>query len=134
MTRTQASGAAKVSLPAAPDGTPFLVRACVSELYKRGLQAPLIFESKVRRHLIYCSIHIAVRASQASARDVMKAKASCEATQGTDMSREDPHVVANLLLLYFREMPQPLLEFKLYDQWVQALGETMDPSPNHVAF
>lgn len=33
-----------------------------------------------------------------------------------------PHTVANLLLLHFREMPQPLLEFKLYDKWVQALG------------
>ena len=38
-------------------------------------------------------------------------------------------MIANVLLLYFREMSQPLLEFKLYDKWVQALGQP----PVHLA-
>lgn len=53
---------------------------------------------------------------------MIRAKTTCEGSAGADLNREEPHVVANLLLLYFREMPQPLLEFKLYDKWVQALG------------
>ena len=60
-------------------------------------------------------------------REVLRAKAACTDT-GQDMAREEPHTVANVLLLCFREMPQPLLEFKLYDKWVQALGERSAPT------
>jgi len=42
--------------------------------------------------------------------------------QGADAAKEEPHMIANLLLLYFREMPAPLLEFKLYEKWIEASG------------
>ena len=91
--------------PEPPKGTPIIVVACLTQLYRRGLLLPSLFETKV------------------PPREVLRAKAVCDASQGSEMAREDPHVISNLLLLYFREMPEPLLEFKLYDKWVQALEE-----------
>ena len=37
---------------------------------------------------------------------------------------EDPHSVAGLLKLYFRESPKPLLTFELYDEFIACAGMT----------
>jgi len=35
-----------------------------------------------------------------------------------DLNLEDIHTVSSALKLYFRELPEPLLTYKLYDEWV----------------
>lgn len=45
-----------------------------------------------------------------------------------DLSKEqDPHTVAGLLKLFFRELPEPLLTFDLYDKFISAQQES-DPA------
>lgn len=39
-----------------------------------------------------------------------------------DLSSEPPHDVAGLLKLYFRELPEPLLTFEMYEPFLAAAG------------
>uniref|UniRef100_A0A673FRZ4 Rho-GAP domain-containing protein n=1 Tax=Sinocyclocheilus rhinocerous TaxID=307959 RepID=A0A673FRZ4_9TELE len=32
----------------------------------------------------------------------------------------DPHAIAGALKSYLRELPEPLMTFELYDEWIQA--------------
>lgn len=38
----------------------------------------------------------------------------------TALQYRDPHVFAGVLKSYLRELPEPLLTHKLYDQWMSA--------------
>jgi len=38
--------------------------------------------------------------------------------------RTDPHVLANVLKSYLRELPEPLLTFDLHDEWLNAVRPT----------
>ena len=40
----------------------------------------------------------------------------------TDMSAHDPHTIAGCLKMYLRELPDPLLTFDLYSEWIKAAG------------
>jgi hypothetical protein len=39
-----------------------------------------------------------------------------------DLTGEDIHNVAGLLKLFFRELPEPLLTFELYESFIAAMG------------
>lgn len=45
-----------------------------------------------------------------------------------DFSTLQPHTVANLIKLYLRELPEPLLTFQLYEKF-QAVSLEIDPNP-----
>ena len=46
----------------------------------------------------------------------------------------DPHTVAGLLKLYFRELPEPLLTFDLYDDFIEShTGSDYQDKINKVA-
>lgn len=38
----------------------------------------------------------------------------------TALEYGDPHVVASALKSYLRELPEPLMTYKLYDDWIAA--------------
>lgn len=40
-----------------------------------------------------------------------------------EFSNLDPHVIANLLKQYLRDLPEPLLTFELYDCFIAATGK-----------
>lgn len=43
--------------------------------------------------------------------------------EDVDLSTEqDPHTVTGLLKYYFRELPEPLMTFALYEQFIAAAG------------
>lgn len=39
-----------------------------------------------------------------------------------DVSGHDPHTIAGCLKMYLRELPEPILTFELYKEWMQAAG------------
>ncbi|XP_022244831.1 rho GTPase-activating protein 44-like [Limulus polyphemus] len=63
-----------------------------------------------------------------SASKVKKLKNSFDALIAFDLTEyaRDPHTVAGALKSYLRELPEPLLTFDLYDEWMNA-AKTVDP-------
>ena len=39
-----------------------------------------------------------------------------------DLSGHDPHTIAGCLKMYLRELPEPILTYNLYKEWMQASG------------
>lgn len=39
-----------------------------------------------------------------------------------DVMKENPHVIASLFKLYFRELPEPLFTFPAYEKFISAAG------------
>ena len=39
-----------------------------------------------------------------------------------DVSDHDPHTIAGCIKMYLRELPEPLLKFELYSEWLKAAG------------
>ncbi|XP_065318124.1 rho GTPase-activating protein 44-like [Gordionus sp. m RMFG-2023] len=53
---------------------------------------------------------------------IKKLKSAFDSGSPVDMQEfiQDPHVITGILKLYLRELPEPLLTFKLYDEWSNA--------------
>ncbi|CDQ83434.1 unnamed protein product [Oncorhynchus mykiss] len=49
----------------------------------------------------------------------LKAALDCSTSQLEEFY-SDPHAVAGALKSYLRELPEPLMSFQLYDEWIQA--------------
>jgi hypothetical protein len=39
-----------------------------------------------------------------------------------DLTGHDPHTIAGCLKMYLRELPEPILTYDLYKEWMQAAG------------
>ncbi|TRZ02254.1 hypothetical protein DNTS_034028 [Danionella cerebrum] len=61
----------------------------------------------------------------AAAASVVKRLKSCLDSGTIDQSefKSDPHAVAGALKSYLRELPEPLMTFELYNEWLKAAGE-----------
>ncbi|XP_062509210.1 rho GTPase-activating protein 29-like isoform X3 [Corticium candelabrum] len=80
---------------------PLLVSKCVAELNERGLRTQGLYR---------------VPAAQSKIKDLCR-KFETNA-EGVDLSDTHSHVMASVLKFYLRQLPQPLLTFKLYPQFV----------------
>uniref|UniRef100_A0A672PWD2 Rho-GAP domain-containing protein n=1 Tax=Sinocyclocheilus grahami TaxID=75366 RepID=A0A672PWD2_SINGR len=58
-------------------------------------------------------------APSASKLKKLKASLDCGVLDFQEYSA-DPHAIAGALKSYLRELPEPLLTFDLYDDWIQA--------------
>ncbi|KAG7275521.1 hypothetical protein CRUP_032564 [Coryphaenoides rupestris] len=60
----------------------------------------------------------------AAAASVLKKLKSClnQSTVDYEEFRTDPHAVAGALKCYLRELPEPLMTFELYNDWLKAAG------------
>jgi hypothetical protein len=45
---------------------------------------------------------------------------ACCLTLSTALEYRDPHVIAGALKSYLRDLPQPLMTYTLYDEWMAA--------------
>jgi len=85
---------------------PHIVKQCIQYIDERALHTEGIFRLSGSQALID------------------KYKALYNKGVDMDISQEpDPHTVAGLLKLYFREMPEPILTFDGYEMFIQAQGE-----------
>ncbi|XP_062447551.1 rho GTPase-activating protein 44 isoform X2 [Rhea pennata] len=81
----------------------FPVEACVTMLLECGMQEEGLFRV----------------APSASKLKKLKAALDCCIVDVQEYSA-DPHAVAGALKSYLRELPEPLMTFELYDEWIQA--------------
>ncbi|XP_016141025.1 rho GTPase-activating protein 44-like [Sinocyclocheilus grahami] len=81
----------------------FPIEACVTVLLDCGLQEEGLFRV----------------APSASKLKKLKASLDCGVLDFQEYSA-DPHAIAGALKSYLRELPEPLLTFDLYDDWIQA--------------
>ncbi|XP_059848149.1 GEM-interacting protein-like isoform X4 [Hypanus sabinus] len=88
------------------DEVPFIIRNCTAELERRAMDVQGIYRmngSKIR---------------------IAKLRQSFENGRGlTDMSENSPHDITNLLTLYLRELPEPIVLFSLYDDFMKFAKE-----------
>ncbi|XP_069785071.1 rho GTPase-activating protein 17a isoform X2 [Narcine bancroftii] len=79
------------------------IEACVMMLLETGMKEEGLFRI----------------APGASKLKKLKAALDCSTSQLEEFY-SDPHAVAGALKSYLRELPEPLMTFQLYDEWVQA--------------
>ncbi|XP_028267990.1 rho GTPase-activating protein 17b isoform X3 [Parambassis ranga] len=85
------------------------IEACVMMLLETGMKEEGLFRI----------------AAGASKLKKLKAALDCSTSQLEDFY-SDPHAVAGALKSYLRELPEPLMTFGLYDEWLQA-SNVSDP-------
>ncbi|XP_066546415.1 rho GTPase-activating protein 17 isoform X2 [Amia ocellicauda] len=81
------------------------IEACVMMLLETGMKEEGLFRI----------------AAGASKLKKLKAALDCSTSQLEEFY-SDPHAVAGALKSYLRELPEPLMTFQLYDEWIQASG------------
>ncbi|KAM4631537.1 rho GTPase-activating protein 17 isoform 1-T2 [Discoglossus pictus] len=86
------------------------IEACVMMLLETGMKEEGLFRI----------------AAGASKLKKLKAALDCSTSQLEEFY-SDPHAVAGALKSYLRELPEPLMTFNLYDEWIQA-GNIPDQS------
>ncbi|KAJ8384724.1 hypothetical protein AAFF_G00199300 [Aldrovandia affinis] len=87
----------------------FPIEACVTMLLECGMQEEGLFRV----------------APSASKLKKLKASLDCGVLDVQEYSA-DPHAIAGALKSYLRELPEPLMTFDLYDEWIQA-SNIQDP-------
>ncbi|TSO37040.1 Rho GTPase-activating protein 17 [Bagarius yarrelli] len=85
------------------------IEACVMMLLETGMKEEGLFRI----------------AAGASKLKKLKAALDCSTSQLEEFY-SDPHAVAGALKSYLRELPEPLMAFQLYDDWIQA-SNVSDP-------
>ncbi|XP_076853376.1 rho GTPase-activating protein 17b isoform X2 [Brachyhypopomus gauderio] len=85
------------------------IEACVMMLLETGMREEGLFRI----------------AAGASKLKKLKAALDCSTSQLEEFY-SDPHAVAGALKSYLRELPEPLMAFQLYDDWIQA-SSVSDP-------
>ncbi|XP_029913870.1 rho GTPase-activating protein 17b isoform X3 [Myripristis murdjan] len=83
------------------------IEACVMMLLETGMKEEGLFRI----------------AAGASKLKKLKAALDCSTSQLEEFY-SDPHAVAGALKSYLRELPEPLMTFGLYDEWIQASNVT----------
>ncbi|KAL6477002.1 hypothetical protein MHYP_G00155010 [Metynnis hypsauchen] len=79
------------------------IEACVMMLLETGMKEEGLFRI----------------AAGASKLKKLKAALDCSTSQLEEFY-SDPHAVAGALKSYLRELPEPLMSFEMYDEWIQA--------------
>ncbi|XP_060748247.1 rho GTPase-activating protein 17b isoform X4 [Tachysurus vachellii] len=85
------------------------IEACVMMLLETGMKEEGLFRI----------------AAGASKLKKLKAALDCSTSQLEEFY-SDPHAVAGALKSYLRELPEPLMTFQMYDEWIQA-SNVADP-------
>uniref|UniRef100_A0A673AUW0 Rho GTPase-activating protein 17 n=1 Tax=Sphaeramia orbicularis TaxID=375764 RepID=A0A673AUW0_9TELE len=85
------------------------IEACVMMLLETGMKEEGLFRI----------------AAGASKLKKLKAALDCSTSQLEEFY-SDPHAVAGALKSYLRELPEPLMTYQLYDEWIQASRQDSD--------
>ncbi|XP_032160636.1 rho GTPase-activating protein 45 isoform X1 [Mustela erminea] len=85
----------------APDGIPFIVKKCVCEIEQRALHTKGIY-----------------RLNGVKTRVEKLCQAFETGQELVELSQASPHDISNVLKLYLRQLPEPILSFRLYHELV----------------
>ncbi|XP_063981616.1 rho GTPase-activating protein 44-like isoform X1 [Diachasmimorpha longicaudata] len=81
------------------------IQLCVSALLKLGMEEEGLFR---------------IAGGASKLRRIKLSLDACCLTLPTALEYKDPHVIAGALKSYLRELPEPLLTYKLYPEWMAA--------------
>ncbi|NWT04700.1 HMHA1 protein, partial [Mionectes macconnelli] len=91
-----------------PDGIPFVVKKCISEIEKRALKTKGIY-----------------RVNGVKTRVEKLCQAFENGKELVELSQASPHDISNVLKLYLRQLPEPLMPFRLYNQLMGLAKESL---------
>ncbi|XP_011637108.1 SH3 domain-binding protein 1-like isoform X1 [Pogonomyrmex barbatus] len=81
------------------------IQLCVSALLRLGIEEEGLFR---------------IAGAASKSRRIKLSLDACCLTLSTALEYKDPHVIAGALKSYLRELPEPLLTYKLYPEWMAA--------------
>ncbi|XP_016065173.1 PREDICTED: minor histocompatibility protein HA-1 isoform X2 [Miniopterus natalensis] len=84
-----------------PDGVPFIVKKCICEIEQRALRMKGIY-----------------RVNGVKTRVEKLCQAFENGKELVELSQASPHDISNVLKLYLRQLPEPLISFRLYHELV----------------
>ncbi|XP_068965342.1 rho GTPase-activating protein 44-like isoform X2 [Bombus flavifrons] len=87
------------------------VQLCVSALLRLGMEEEGLFR---------------IAGAASKSRRIKLSLDACCLTLPTALEYKDPHVIAGALKSYLRELPEPLLTYKLYPEWMAAAKITQN--------
>ncbi|KOX67551.1 Rho GTPase-activating protein 17 [Melipona quadrifasciata] len=87
------------------------IQLCVSALLRLGMEEEGLFR---------------IAGAASKSRRIKLSLDACCLTLPTALEYKDPHVIAGALKSYLRELPEPLLTYKLYSEWMAAAKITQN--------
>ncbi|XP_039694991.1 rho GTPase-activating protein 45 isoform X3 [Pteropus medius] len=84
-----------------PDGVPFILKKCICEIERRALRTKGIY-----------------RVNGVKTRVEKLCQAFENGKELVELSQASPHDISNVLKLYLRQLPEPLVSFRLYHELV----------------
>uniref|UniRef100_A0A8C3NM72 Uncharacterized protein n=1 Tax=Geospiza parvula TaxID=87175 RepID=A0A8C3NM72_GEOPR len=93
------------------DGIPFIVKKCISEIEKRALKTKGIY-----------------RVNGVKTRVEKLCQAFENGKELVELSQASPHDISNVLKLYLRQLPEPLMPFRLYNELMGLAKESLQGS------
>ncbi|NXJ05598.1 HMHA1 protein, partial [Odontophorus gujanensis] len=93
------------------DGIPFIIKKCISEIEKRALKTKGIY-----------------RVNGVKTRVEKLCQAFENGKELVELSQASPHDISNVLKLYLRQLPEPLVPFRMYNALMGAAKESLQGS------
>ncbi|XP_010223535.1 PREDICTED: minor histocompatibility protein HA-1 [Tinamus guttatus] len=90
------------------DGIPFIIKKCISEIEKRALKTKGIY-----------------RVNGVKTRVEKLCQAFENGKELVELSQASPHDISNVLKLYLRQLPEPLMPFRMYNELVGLAKESL---------
>ncbi|NXG39308.1 HMHA1 protein, partial [Dromaius novaehollandiae] len=93
------------------DGIPFIIKKCVSEIEKRALKTKGIY-----------------RVNGVKTRVEKLCQAFENGKELVELSQASPHDISNVLKLYLRQLPEPIMPFRMYNELMGLAKESLQGS------
>ncbi|XP_074707698.1 rho GTPase-activating protein 45 isoform X2 [Strix uralensis] len=93
------------------DGIPFIIKKCISEIEKRALKTKGIY-----------------RVNGVKTRVEKLCQAFENGKELVELSQASPHDISNVLKLYLRQLPEPIMPFRLYNELMGLAKESLQGS------
>ncbi|XP_074664473.1 rho GTPase-activating protein 45 isoform X3 [Strix aluco] len=90
------------------DGIPFIIKKCISEIEKRALKTKGIY-----------------RVNGVKTRVEKLCQAFENGKELVELSQASPHDISNVLKLYLRQLPEPIMPFRLYNELMGLAKESL---------
>ncbi|KAM9265548.1 rho GTPase-activating protein 45 [Morus bassanus] len=93
------------------DGIPFVIKKCISEIEKRALKTKGIY-----------------RVNGVKTRVEKLCQAFENGKELVELSQASPHDISNVLKLYLRQLPEPIMPFRMYNELMGLAKESLQGS------
>ncbi|XP_075592438.1 rho GTPase-activating protein 45 isoform X1 [Balearica regulorum gibbericeps] len=90
------------------DGIPFIIKKCISEIEKRALKTKGIY-----------------RVNGVKTRVEKLCQAFENGKELVELSQASPHDISNVLKLYLRQLPEPIMPFRMYNELMGLAKESL---------